>query len=72
MLGLIVLGLIGVIALIIIGFLLVLIFPLFFVVVPVVGVFILIVSGIRWLAGVIWFIIIGVVSLLKTMIPISF
>ena len=73
MLGLIVLGLIGVIALTIIGFLVLFIVP-FFVLIPavIVGVLLGGVSAILWVAGLAWFIIIGAMSLLKTILQALF
>lgn len=68
------LGLMFVIALIIFGILVLFIVPLFFAWIPVVivGVMIGVISGIRWLAGLTWFIVIGAVSLLKTIFHILF
>ena len=74
MLGLILLGVMGVIVLIVFGILALFIVPIIFAWIPIVtvGIIIGVVSGIRGIAGLAWFIAIGVVSLLKTIFHILF
>jgi hypothetical protein len=67
MLGLFIVGLIGVIGLIIIGFLAMFIIPFFVALIPVAFVGLFLWTGIRWLAGLVWFIVMGAVSILQTL-----
>ena len=67
MIGLFVAGLIGVIGLIIIGFLAMLIVPVFVAAIPITLVGLFLWTGIRWLAGLFWFIVMGAVSILQTL-----
>jgi hypothetical protein len=67
MLGLFVVGLIGVIVLIIFGLLALFIVPFFTALIPVTLVGLFLWTGIRWLAGLVWFIVMGAASILHTL-----
>jgi len=67
MLGLFVAGLIGVIGLIIIGFLAMFIVPFFLAFIPVTLVGVFLWTGIRWLSGLFWLVVMGAVSILQTL-----
>ena len=67
MVGLFVAGLIGVIGLIIIGVLAMFIVPFFLAFIPVTLAGLFLWTGIRWLAGLFWFIVMGAVSILQTL-----
>jgi len=70
--GLFVVGLIGVIGLIIIGFLALFIVPLFVALIPITLMGLFLLTGIRWLVGLASFIVMGVVSILQTLWHILF
>jgi len=67
MLGLFVAGIIGVIGLIIIGFLAIFIVPFFVAFIPVTLAGLFLWTGIRWLVGLFRFIVMGAVSILQTL-----
>jgi hypothetical protein len=67
MLGLFGLGVIGVIGLIIIGMLALFLVPFVVALIPIALVGIILWTGIRWIAGLVWFIIMGAVSILQTL-----
>lgn len=67
MLSLFIVGMIGVIGLIIISLLALFIVPFFAALIPVALVGLFLWTGIRWLAGLVWFIVMGAVSILRTL-----
>jgi hypothetical protein len=67
MLGLFVVGLIGVIGLIIISLLALFIVPFFAALIPVTLVGLFLWTSIRWLAGLVWFIVMGAASILHSL-----
>jgi hypothetical protein len=67
MLGLFGLSVIGVLGLLIIGFLALFLIPFAVALIPITLVGIILWTGIRWIAGLAWFIIMGAVSILQTL-----
>jgi len=67
MLGLFVMGLIGVLGLILVVLLALFLARFFVVLIPITLVGVFLWTGIRWLVGLVWFIVMGVVSVLHTL-----